>query len=157
MDRTKNIRRAGWLITLAVFASSGCQTVKTPEEKIANSNIPSEFKKVSMPDYVVEPPDLILVEVLEALPGRPISGERLVRPDGKISLGFYGDVYVAGLTIPEIKEKIIFHLRKYLNDENLGLVELDPETGSARMEEGKPVVVDPKDCDRVFVDVTAYN
>ncbi len=124
MDRTKNIRRAGWLLTLTLCAASGCQTVRTPEEKIANSNIPSEFKKVSMPDYVVEPPDLVLVEVLEALPGRPISGERLVRPDGKISLGFYGDVYVAGLTISEMKEKIVLHLRKYLTDEVLGLVEM---------------------------------
>ena len=37
-----------------------------------------------MIDYplVIEPPDLVLIEVLEALPGRPISGERLVRPDG---------------------------------------------------------------------------
>src|SRR5262249_17400423 len=36
--------------------------------------------------------DRLLVEVLEALPGRPISGERLVRPDGTISLGFYGNL-----------------------------------------------------------------
>src|SRR4051795_9639711 len=122
MDRTRNIRRAGWLFLLAACAATGCQTVRTPEEKIAGSNIPSEFKKVSLPDYVVEPPDLVLVEVLEALPGRPISGERLVRPDGKISLGFYGDVYVAGLTIPEIKEKVIAQLRKHLSDEALGLV-----------------------------------
>ena len=86
--------------TWPLSAACGCQTVRTPEEKIAKSNIPREFNKVSMPDYVVEPPDLLLVEVLEALPGRPISGERLVRPDGKISLGFYGEVYVAGLTIP---------------------------------------------------------
>lgn len=158
MDRTGRIRRAGWLVTLTICAASGCQTVRTPEEKIANSNIPTEFKKVSMPDYVVEPPDLLLVEVLEALPGRPISGERLVRPDGKISLGFYGEVYVAGLTIAEIKEKIVFHLRKYLTDEVLGLVELDPETGSARVDEnGKPVIIDARDTDRVFVDVTAYN
>jgi polysaccharide biosynthesis/export protein len=158
MDRTRRIRRTGWFLILAVCAACGCQTVKTPEEKIANSNIPTEFKKVSMPDYVVEPPDLVLVEVLEALPGRPISGERLVRPDGKISLGFYGDVYVAGLTIPEIKEKIIFHLRKYLTDEVLGLVELDPETGTAKTDQaGKPIIIEPKDCDRVFVDVTAYN
>ena len=49
--------------------------------------------------YVIEPPDIIVVEVLEALPGRPITGERLVRPDGTISLGFYGDVHVRGLTI----------------------------------------------------------
>ena len=158
MDRTRKIRRAGWLITLAMCAASGCQTVKTPEEKIANSNIPSEFKKVSMPDYVVEPPDLVLVEVLEALPGRPISGERLVRPDGKISLGFYGDVYVAGLTIQEMKEKVVLHLRKFLTDEVLGLVEIDPETGAGKTDAaGKVVTIEPKDSDRVFVDVTAYN
>lgn len=158
MDRTSNIRRAGWLLTLALCAASGCQTVRTPEEKIANSNIPSEFKKVSMPDYVVEPPDLVLVEVLEALPGRPISGERLVRPDGKISLGFYGDVFVTGLTIQEVKEKVVLHLRKYLTDEVLGLVEIDPETGAGKTDEkGKLVTIEPKDTDRVFVDVTAYN
>jgi len=84
----KTYRRAGWLTTFLLCATCGCQTVRTPEEKIANSNIPREFTKVSMPDYIVEPPDLVLVEVLEALPGRPISGERLVRPDGKISLSF---------------------------------------------------------------------
>lgn len=151
MERSGSIRRAGWLvILLAACGAIGCQTVKTPEEAIANSNIPTEFKKVSMPDYVVEPPDLILVEVLEALEGRPISGERLVRPDGKITLGFYGEVYVAGLTIPEVKEKIVLHLRKYLSDELLGLFEEDPKTG-------KPIPIDPKDTDRVFVDVTAYN
>jgi polysaccharide export outer membrane protein len=146
-------------MTLALCAVCGCQTVRTPEEKIANSNIPREFTKVSMPDYIVEPPDLLIVEVLEALPGRPIGGERLVRPDGKISLGFYGDVYVAGLTIPEVKEKIILHLRKYISDDTLGLEKRDPETGELLRDKktGELVMVDPKESDRVFVDVTAYN
>ena len=76
----------------------------------------------SGPAHQVEPPDLLLVEVLEALPGRPLSGERLVRPDGTISLGFYGDIHVAGLTEAEIKEKVVLHMRKYLSDEILGLV-----------------------------------
>ena len=108
--------------------------------------------------HVVEPPDLLLVEVLEALPGRPISGERLVRPDGTISLGFYGDVEVAGLTIPEAKEKIVLHMRKYLKDEMLGLVRSIPRPASPRTDSsGKPFMIDPKDTDRVFVDVTAYN
>jgi polysaccharide export outer membrane protein len=136
-------------MALAVVLASGCQTVKTPEEKIAQSNLPREFSKVSMPEYVVEPPDLITVEVLEALPGRPISGERLVRPDGKISLSFYGELYVAGLTTGEIKEKVVLHLRKYLRDEVLGLYTQD--------ENGDWQEVEPKDSDRVFVDVTAYN
>ncbi len=114
---------------------------------------------VTLDSYVVEPPDLLIVEVLDALPGRPISGERLVRPDGKISLGFYGDVFVAGLTIPEIKEKIVRHLQKHLEDEVLGLVIRDEKTGQVVIDPRtkEPILSDPKDSDRVFVDVTAYN
>ncbi|MFO0960651.1 MAG: polysaccharide biosynthesis/export family protein [Isosphaeraceae bacterium] len=103
-----------------------------------------------MPDYVVEAPDLIRIEVLEALPGRPITGERLVRPDGKVSLDFYGDVFVAGLTTDEIKEKVIIHLRKFIPDATLGLVQINPET-----EEVEEIA--PRDSDRVFVEVLAYN
>ncbi len=160
MNRKRtNYRRAGWLLTFLLCAACGCQTVRTPEDKIASSNIPREFTKVSMPDYIVEPPDLIIVEVLEALPGRPISGERLVRPDGKISLSFYGEVYVAGLTIAEVKEKIVLHLRKFINDETLGLIEIDPNTGEPKLDPKtkKVKVTDPRDTDRVFVNVTAYN
>ena len=114
---------------------------------------------VSLGDYVVEPPDMILVEVLEALPGRPISGERLVRPDGKISLGFYGDIYVAGLTLSEVKTKIIRHLQKYLADSVLDLFEIDQATGNPKLDRvtNKPKMVDPKDSSTVFVEVTAYN
>ena len=153
MDCTKREhRRHGWLAALALVATMacGCQTVRTPEEKIAKSNIPSEFTKVTMPDYVVEAPDLLVVDVLEALPGRRIEGERLVKPDGRISLGFYGEVYVAGLTTDEIKEKIVLHLRKYLSDEALGLSELDEVTGTYKE-------IAPRDTSRVFVDVTSYN
>ena len=105
----------------------------------------------TMGAYVVEPPDLIIVEVLEALPGRPISGERLVRPDGKISLGFYGEIYVAGLTPIEIKEKVIIQLRKHINDEMLGLEVLDNNTGEVIKK------IAPRDSDRVFVNVTTFN
>jgi RNA polymerase sigma factor (sigma-70 family) len=109
--------------------------------------------------YVVEPSDLLLVEVLEALPGRPISGERLVRPDGKISLGFYGEIRVAGLTPMQIKEKVIQHLRKYLEDETLGIAETD-ENGNSKLDPktGEPILIkDFSASDRVFVDVSAYN
>lgn len=151
MDRTTHkLRRIGLALALAVAGSCGCQTVKTPEEKIAKSNIPKEFTKVNMPDYVVEPPDLILVEVLEAYPGRPITGERLVRPDGKISLQWYGDVYVAGLTVDQIKEKIVIHLRQYLTDLALGLTRYNEKTGQYED-------VEPAKSNRVFVDVAAYN
>ena len=69
------------------------------------------------------PMDLIDVEVLSALPQHPITAERLVRPDGKITLGYDGDVHVAGLTPSETRARIVVHLRRYTSDEELGLVE----------------------------------
>jgi protein involved in polysaccharide export with SLBB domain len=86
---------------------------------------PHEGAMISLP-YIIEPSDLILVEVLETLPGRPISGERLVRPDGTMCLGFYGDVYVKGLSLAQAKVAIIKHLRAFLEDEFLGLQTPNP-------------------------------
>lgn len=43
-----------------------------------------------------------------------ISGEHLVRPDGTISLGIYGSVNVAGMTLNEVKGAVERTLVKYL-------------------------------------------
>ena len=94
----------------------------------------------------VQPGHLLVIEVLEALPGRPITGERIVRPDGTVSLGWYGDLAVAGLTRDGIKAKVIEHLRQSLTDEVLGLKRVDPATGQVED-------VPPVESDRVFVDV----
>ena len=39
-----------------------------------------------------------------------IAGEHLVRPDGTVSLGIYGNVYVAGMTLDETKAHLERHL-----------------------------------------------
>lgn len=151
MDRARDGRRwVGRLLgTLTLLAAAGCQTTAHKEDQVARSNFPGELNKTSMPPYVVEPPDILVIDVLEALPGRPIEGERLVRPDGTISLDFYGSVYVNGLTLDEIKEKIVIHLRTYLKDDVLGLIGEDTN--------GKKFEIPPSQSDRVFVDVAAYN
>lgn len=45
-----------------------------------------------------------------------VRGEHLIRPDGTISLGTYGAVYVAGLTLGQAKCVIEKHLSEYLLD-----------------------------------------
>lgn len=95
---------------------------------------PHEGAMINYP-VVIEPPDLVLIEVLEALPGRPISGERLVRYDGMVSLGFYGEVHIAGLTLTQAKVKILQHLRRFLNDELLGLYDVEAEEAGERPED----------------------
>ena len=159
MDRTRvPRRRPGWFLPALALLACGCQTVRTPEEKIAQLNLPRELSKTSMPDYVVESPDVIHIAVLQAAPGRPLDGDRLVRPDGKVSLDFYGDVYVEGLTTDQIKEKIVIHLRKSLTDSALGLVKFDEVTGEPQKDkDGNPVPVPPSESENVFVDVAQYN
>jgi protein involved in polysaccharide export with SLBB domain len=110
-------------------------------------DLPPGANKGGPAPAAVKPGQTLTLEVLEALPGRPLAGERLVRPDGTISLGFYGDLPVAGLDRRQIKLKLIEHMRKYLNDEVLGLVQGDAETNKVK-------AVPPLESDRVFVDDT---
>ena len=112
-----------------------------------NYEIPRELMKVSLPDYVVEPPDILLIEVSsgQKLPNAKIrSGELLnvrvgntlpvdtfddpvsrafkqiddtyrVQPDGTINFGpEYGAVPVRGLTISEARRLIELHLQQTL-------------------------------------------
>jgi len=94
-----------------------------PPVAIPDDPPPHEGAMIDIP-YVIEPPDIIVVELLEALPGRPITGERLVKPDGTISLGFYGDLHVRGLTIQQVKLKVIHHMREFVIDDVLDLKHL---------------------------------
>jgi polysaccharide export outer membrane protein len=45
-----------------------------------------------------------------------IRGQHLVRQDGTVSLGEYGEVNVTGLTLPEAKARIESHLSQFLKD-----------------------------------------
>lgn len=72
--------------------------------------------KNQLKPYIIEPPDLLTVELLKSMPERPLVGERLVRTDGTVSLGFYGELKVAGLTIQEAREKIENHLAQFIRN-----------------------------------------
>jgi polysaccharide export outer membrane protein len=45
-----------------------------------------------------------------------IAGEHLVRPDGQISLGVYGNVRVAGMTLDQVHDAVTVQLNKYLSE-----------------------------------------
>ena len=58
----------------------------------------------------------VTVELLYPSGLQPVSGQHVVGPDGRIILGIYGSVHVAGLTLTEAKEAIEFQLAKKLED-----------------------------------------
>jgi polysaccharide export outer membrane protein len=91
-------------------------------------DLPRELNKVNLQDYVIEPPDVLLINAVRVvplppyrigpldtlfirarapLPGEPLEGEYVVEPDGRVILGgTYGSVPLAGLTVEEAKAAI---------------------------------------------------
>jgi len=145
-----------------VLVSSHREQREQAAPPVAQPKTPEPEKIALSPPRKLKPGDWLRIEVLESLPGRPISGIRDVRSDGTISLGWYGDLQVAGLDRNQIKTKVVNHFRRFLTDEVLGLIELDPETGGPSYEptsKGESIKrIKPVDSDRVFVDdsVDAY-
>jgi polysaccharide biosynthesis/export protein len=89
---------------------------------------PAELDKMSLPTYRIEPPDVLLVGLINTVPKdpyflrtldilqiyvsgtpeeQPIAGEYQVQPDGTLNLGpSYGTVAVKGLTLVETRDAI---------------------------------------------------
>jgi polysaccharide export outer membrane protein len=127
------------LSLLTMLGSAGCthpgqfcpsdeisQIVVPPE-----GAVPSELNKITLPPYVIEAPDQLLIEVVQQtslteqadkdakpvtkpvtdrLPVQPITGPFLVRMDGTVSLGFWGAVPVSGLTLDQAADAIRRHI-----------------------------------------------
>ena len=98
------------------------------QQQLPPSAPPAELSKVTLPDYIIEPPDILLIEgikvvpkspyeiqpqdvlqivVLGTQPERPIAGQFLVEANGAVNLGpGYGSVMIGGLTTQEAQEEI---------------------------------------------------
>lgn len=113
--RPEHAATLGLALAMALGMLSGCgsldehQENKIPHFGIYDPSQPRELKMVSMPSYVIEPPDELEVSVRPATLDVPLATV-IVRQDGVIDLGFAGEVYVAGLTIPEAELKVAQHL-----------------------------------------------
>src|SRR5262249_15937612 len=88
---------------------------------------PNEIRKQALPSYVIEPPDILLIEVpvKVALADQPIARQHLVRPDGPVSLGIYGSVFVGGLTLDQAHEAIFQQLSLRLKEIKRSILNVD--------------------------------
>jgi protein involved in polysaccharide export with SLBB domain len=64
----------------------------------------------------IKKPLEVTVSLAQSRAMQQIRGEHLVRPDGTISLGLYGSVYVAGLTLEQVKAAVESHLADKILD-----------------------------------------
>lgn len=79
-----------------------------PARAIAALPVPREFDKQPLPPYVIEPPDILLIRASRAitLPTQPLDGQHLVKPDGFVNLGIYGEVFLAGRTVEQARDAV---------------------------------------------------
>jgi polysaccharide export outer membrane protein len=142
------------LVAAVCCAGNGCfgrhdQVVMPPPP----GSVPTELNKITLPPYVIESPDILLIEVYmpqpedvtkppPALIPQSISGQHLVKMDGTVFLGVWGSVPVSGLTLEQAADCIRQHVFKKMH------------SGDKQL--GKAPVKSPQDM-LVVVDVLAYN
>lgn len=155
MAPTNRRCRCSALIALAVVAaagSSGCTSLRvaersplpvTPEGPPPTSPVPRELQMVSMPRYVIEAPDILLISAVKIVPksphriepfdgllirlegglqDQPLADAYQVDPEGMVDLGpVYGKVKVVGLTIDDAQDAIRKELEKTLTDPSVSV------------------------------------
>src|SRR5437879_5520267 len=122
-----------WAIVAICTGGVGCHHEQFLNP--ADSPVPRELEKASLPPYVIEPPDLLTVDALRLVPLPPYhvepsdalfltvsgvdpinpieKGVYQVEPEGTLNLGLaYGRVRVVGLTVDEVKKALEEHLLK---------------------------------------------
>jgi polysaccharide export outer membrane protein len=135
MANSARVRGLGLLLAMSLCLA-GC-AIPSPDH-LAECGIPRELEKTILPEYYIEPPDILLVDALQvapkqpykiqsldalvisvpnAFPTDPISSLYPVDPDGTVNLGpAYGSVKVAGLSLNEARTAIEEFLRSRIKD-----------------------------------------
>jgi len=163
-NRTQNAaqpRRRRVLCVMLLIASTclsgGCSTIYGRPQRTAGreatlaANCPTEpgrmpakeLAKVSLPPYVIEPPDILLIDALRVVPKppfriqsfdtlqvivegtlleQPINGLYVVEPGGMLDLGpSYGKVMVGGQSLEEAQDAVFRHLKRILREPQVSL------------------------------------
>ncbi len=98
------------LFLAALILTVGCATQQSNVDFSTKTQQP-KTALIKSPDYKVGASDVVNVEVR----GQPDqTRSAVVRPDGKITLGLIGDVYVSGMTPEEIDDKLTRMYGEYI-------------------------------------------
>jgi polysaccharide export outer membrane protein len=158
IDGNKALRAlavCGLMALVACF--SGCSTFGRPQRSTTlqatlDGNCPpedparmpaKELAKVTLPPYVIEPPDILLIDALRVVPKppfriqsfdslqvivegtlleQPINGLYVVEPGGMLDLGpSYGKVMVGGQSLEEAQDAVFRHLKRVLKEPQVSL------------------------------------
>lgn len=142
VGKWRNLQAVGaWAGVLATLVFSGCLRTELCQERgqatsICDGQMPRELRKTTLPPYVIEPPDILLIDAIRVVPlppyrvepldalliqasgtkqAEPVAGIYVVSPEGTVVLGFsYGSVAVVDLTLEAAQAAVEAQLAKTL-------------------------------------------
>lgn len=88
----------------------------TPQKSTSGTTAPAPPPP---PDYVIGADDVLTIVFWK---DKDMSGDVAVRPDGKISLPLVNDVQAAGLTPPQLRERLMEEAKRYIEDPNVTII-----------------------------------
>ncbi len=154
------LARSSWALVavLLLAAAGGCRLTRSQvlmSQLPPEGPSPRELTKISLPTYVIEPPDVLLIDavkvvpkppyhiepldtleifVLGTLPDQSIAGPYPVEADGTIMLGpAYGAIKVSGLTLAEARDAVRTQLEGVLTAPEVS-VSLSESAGQQQIE-----------------------
>ncbi|HEY1379209.1 MAG TPA: SLBB domain-containing protein [Gemmataceae bacterium] len=116
--------KGAWLAGVATVLAAGCSALNPlafrtgdarpllPEAKAIRNTVPMpppvprELDKTVLPAYIVEPGDVLLVQPVKLDSPARMPPDQTVLPDGKIDLGEYGRVLVAGKSVEAVEAAV---------------------------------------------------
>lgn len=147
MRTSGSLLQAIALLTITTISSClvGCKTTNPNHPNHGMEQLPPVFKsmprelqKTVLPEYVIEPPDILTIEGVHivprspyslrtldvlnvvvdgAMPDAPVNGAYAIEPGGVINLGVpYGTIRVVGMTTEEAQEAVSEHLSEYIQE-----------------------------------------
>lgn len=153
-----NYRQSQWIFAIfglcLAAASTGCSSLSvngagqvpiplTPGDPPVSSPVPRELQMVSLPRYVIEPPDILMINAIKivpkaphkiepfdgllvrvegGLPDQPLSDAYSVDPEGNIDLGpAYGKIRVVGMTTDEAQDAVREQLGRVLEEPEVSI------------------------------------
>jgi polysaccharide biosynthesis/export protein len=149
----RSMQRVALCLVVAVgilWSAGGCQTacrtapyrphLQPAQAAVARASkcIPRELCKVVLPTYVIEPPDILMIDVVHVVPkppyrlramdsiamqvqgvpaDMPVAGVYPIEPGGLVRLGpRYGAVRVSGMTVEEAENAIRDYLKATIKE-----------------------------------------
>jgi polysaccharide biosynthesis/export protein len=119
----------GWLAVLLLC--TGCHSLRKhplPPPVLQPADVPRELCKATIPEYIIEPPDVLTIDAIRLLPRQPYQLQPLdtlavqindntgapifettaaIDPSGRLPLGpLFGSVAVSGLTVEEVRRVV---------------------------------------------------